>query len=145
MDKETEPQIQPSNATSNDNSNGPSNGQLNGTSTGKTKAAPVVLTGKDPNWKYNGAKERPTRKEVEQTMGALTNLLHASHKPLPHRYGDGKQRKSIYDEKYEGVWGDIKSLVKQGHLKESYKTISTVAKHKKHGGYIDDKTYIVSF
>jgi len=145
MDKETEPQTQPTSSTSNGNPNDHSNGRSNVASNGKTKVAPVPLAGKNSNWKYKGAKERPTRKEVEQTMGALTNLLHASNKPLPSRYGDGKQRKSIYDEKYEGVWGDIKALAAQGRLMESYKTITTVAKHKKHGGYTDDKTYIVGF
>ena len=104
---------------------------------------PVPLTGQKA-WIHKGAKEKPTRKEVESTMGALTNLLHASNKPLPHRYGDGKQRKSIYDEEFTGLWQDIKALIKQGHLKETIKTVRTVAKHKKHGGYTDDKTYIVS-
>lgn len=78
-------------------------------------------------------------------MGAITNLIHASHKPLPHHYGDGKSRQSAYDQQYEGTWGDIKALWKAGHLKESYKTIKTVAKHKKHGGYTDDKTYIMEY
>ncbi|KAF8454382.1 heme peroxidase [Terfezia claveryi] len=146
MDKENDLQIQPANITSNgnshDHSNDHSNGHPTGASNGKAKATPVPLGGRDSNWKYKGAKERPTRKEMEQTMSALTNLLHASNKPLPNRYGDGKERKSIYDEKYEGVWGDIKALAKQGKLSESYKTISTVAKHKKHGGYTVDKTYI---
>lgn len=148
MNKGTEPQIQPTNGAGNgasSSSNDHLNDHPNIASNGRTKTMPVPLRGKDPKWKYNGAKEKPTRKEVDQTMGALTNLLHASNKPLPNRYGDGKQRKSIYDESYEGAWADIKSLMKQGHLKESYNTISTVTKHKKHGGYTDDKTYIVGF
>lgn len=132
-----------SNGQTNGHSNGQSNGQSKGTPHVSEKATPVPLPGKDMSWKYKGAKERPSRKEVDQTLGALTSLIHASHKPLPSRYGDGKERKSVYDEKYEGKLADLKSLWKSGHLKESYRTISTLSKHQKNPGYIDDKTYIV--
>ena len=119
-----------------------SNGTSDNTTAPMTTAPPVSFE-KRREW-HDGSKKKPTRAEVDKTMSAVTNLLHASNKPLPHRYGDGKQRRSIYDETYTGSWNDIKSLLKQGHLKESYKTVTTVAKHKKHGGYTDDKTYIVS-
>lgn len=132
-------------------SNGASDSSFNGASHGassssRAKAQPVVLsTSKDPNWKYRGVKNKPTRKEVDQTLGAITNLVHASNKPLPNRFGDGKERKSVYDEQYGGTWADIKFLLKNGNLGESYRTVKALSKAKKNPGYTDDKTYIVSF
>ncbi|KAF8465354.1 heme peroxidase [Kalaharituber pfeilii] len=132
------------NGQTNGHSNGHSNGQSNGHSKGKGAATAEVPTSTQVS-KYKGSKAKPTRKDVDQTMGAITNLLHASNKPLPHRYGDGKQRKSIYEQKYTGIWADIKYLSKEGNLKESYKTLRTLAKHKKRPGYTDDKTYTMEY
>lgn len=155
MDKDDISTNGQSNAQVNGQSNGYSNGQTNGHSGGQSnghskgtpyiseKAAPVALPGRSPTWKYKGAKERPSRKELDKTLGALTNLIHASNKPLPSPYGDGKERKSVYDEKYQGKLADIRSLWKDGHLLESYTTLKTLAKHKRKPGYTDDKTYIV--
>jgi linoleate 10R-lipoxygenase len=86
---------------------------------------------------------QPTRKEVEATFEKFAALIHASNRPLPHRYGDGRTEKE--DDQTTGIRNDIAVLRKGGFLRESLQTIWMTVQNKRRGGPVDDKTMIVSF
>jgi len=84
---------------------------------------------------------KPSRKEVEATFTKFASLIHASNRPLPHRYGDGKS--AAEEEEQTGIRADLTALRKGGFLKESIETLLMFAKGKWKGGPTDDKTMIV--
>ncbi|KAI5788727.1 heme peroxidase [Pyronema domesticum] len=91
--------------------------------------------------KVNPPVAKPTRKEVEATFEKFASLIHASNRPLPHRYGDGRTEKE--DDQTTGIRNDIAVLRKGGFLMESLQTIWMVVQNKRRGGPVDDKTMIM--
>ncbi|KAI5806988.1 heme peroxidase [Geopyxis carbonaria] len=86
---------------------------------------------------------KPTRKELDDTFSKFASLIHASNRPLPNRYGDGRDRKTEYDQKQTGIREDIKALRKGGFLMDSIKTLHLALQTKKKGGPTDDKTMLM--
>lgn len=120
----------------NGHSNGYSNGASNGVSKGKT--AKYATQAKPPP-----PVAKPTRAAVDSTFEQFANLLHASNRPLPNRFGDGQDQRPP-EVKQTGVLTDIKTLRRGGFFWESVGTLWTLLKQKKKGGPVDDKTMIVS-
>lgn len=123
------------NGTSNNGSTAPLNGHSNGSYYGskskqKKKSPPLA--------------KKQTRKDVDDTFSKFASLIHASNRPIPNRYGDGRDHDA--DEvKRTGLRQDIKALRKGGFLGESLKTIRMYLAHAREGGAVDDKTMLVSF
>lgn len=124
------------NGASHSGSTAPLNGHSNGASKGnksnnqKKKAPPVA--------------KKPTRKDVDNTFSKFASLIHAANRPIPNRYGDGRDHDAV-EEKKTGLRQDIKALRKGGFLGESLKTIRMYLAHAREGGPVDDKTMLVCF
>ncbi|KAL7269861.1 hypothetical protein RUND412_007453 [Rhizina undulata] len=84
-----------------------------------------------------------TRKQLDKTFAQFSALIHASNRPVPNRYGDGRERATSADEKKTGIIDDIKVLRQGGFLLESIQTLHMLLKGKLNGGPIDDKTMIM--
>lgn len=88
--------------------------------------------------------KNPTRKEVDDVFSKFAGLIQASNRPIPNRYGDGRDHDAT-EEQQTGVWNDMKVLKKGGYLGETLKTLWMHMSHARKGGPVDDKTMIVSF
>jgi len=117
-------------------SNGYSNGVSNGV--GKGKAGKYATRAKPPP-----PVAKPTRAAVDSTFEQFANLLHASNRPLPNRFGDGKDQRPP-EVKQTGLLTDINTLRRGGFFWESVGTLRDLLKQKIKGGAVDDKTMIVS-
>jgi hypothetical protein len=87
--------------------------------------------------------KKPNRQDLDQTFAQLSSLIHAASRPLPNKYGDGRDRKAAADEEHTGILTDLRSLKKQGFLSESVKTIKDLLRGRMKGLPVDDKTMIV--
>ena len=76
-------------------------------------------------------------------MSDLLALVEAKRRPLPHHFGSGVDRKTDSDFAKTGLWQDLKALGFT-NIGEAAKTAYELWKHKKEGGFIDDKTMLVS-
>jgi hypothetical protein len=110
-------------------SNGASNGVKKAGNASRSKPPPPVA--------------KPTRETVDSTFDQFSNLLHASNRPLPNRFGDGKDHRPP-PEKKTGVLLDIATLRAGGFFWESVGTLRDFLKGKLAGGPTDDRTMIVS-
>ena len=88
--------------------------------------------------------KKPTKQDLDHTFAQLSTLIHASGRPVPGRYGDGRERKPSDEEEQTGILTDLRVLKKGGFLSESVGTIWMLLRGKMKGGPIDDKTMIVS-
>jgi hypothetical protein len=86
---------------------------------------------------------KPTRKDIDATFSRFGALIHASNRPLPNRFGDGREP-TKQDDKQTGILEDLEALRKGGFLIESAQTLRMALKSAKKGGPVDDKTMIVS-
>lgn len=75
-------------------------------------------------------------------MSDILALVEMSKRPLPNRFGSGVDRKTDSDFKKTGLWQDLKALGFT-NIGEAAKTAYELYKHKKEGGYVDDKTMLV--
>jgi hypothetical protein len=89
-------------------------------------------------------KVKPTRSDVENTFKKFASLIHASNRPLPHRYGSGQDGTGPAEQEMTGLRHDLSVLRKNGFLFESLQTIWEFASGKIKGDPVDDKTMIVS-
>jgi linoleate 10R-lipoxygenase len=87
---------------------------------------------------------KPNRNDVEDTFKKFASLIHASNRPLPHRYGSGQAGSGPAEQEMTGIGHDLSVLRKDGFLLESLKTIWDFASDKIKGDPVDDKTMIVS-
>jgi linoleate 10R-lipoxygenase len=88
---------------------------------------------------------KPTRKDVDATFAKFANLIHASNRPLPNRYGDGRDGSLNPDhDQRTGIRNDIMVLRRGGFTRESIQTLWEVLHNKRKGGPTDDKTMIVN-
>ncbi|TGZ79433.1 heme peroxidase [Ascodesmis nigricans] len=86
--------------------------------------------------------KNPTRKEVDDVFSKFAGLIQASNRPIPNRYGDGRDHDAT-EEQQTGVWNDMKVLKKGGYLGETLKTLWMHMSHARKGGPVDDKTMIM--
>ncbi|KAF8249495.1 heme peroxidase [Wilcoxina mikolae CBS 423.85] len=84
---------------------------------------------------------KPTRKDIDATFTKFAALIHASNRPLPNRYGDGRDDPD--DEKLTGIRHDIMVLRRGGFMMESLHTLWNTLQNKRKGGPTDDKTMIM--
>jgi len=127
-------------ASHSNGTNGATGGHSNGASNGvsKGKAVKYATRAKPPP-----PVAKPTRAAVDSTFEQFANLLHASNRPLPNRFGDGKDR-GPPEVKQTGILTDINTLRRGGFFWESVGTLRDLLKQKIKGGAVDDKTMIVS-
>lgn len=74
--------------------------------------------------------------DVGGTAGKYSQLLHAARRPLPTQSGDGSYLKS--EPKHTSIMQDLRAIGLKG-----VRTLLSVRKHKKKGGLIDDKEYLM--
>lgn len=108
----------------------------NGT-TGFKTAGPVSKNAA----RVNPPVAKPTRKEVDATFAKFASLINASNRPLPHRFGDGRDESASEPETMTGYIQDIAALRQGGYIIESIQTLWMALGGK--GKPADDKTMIV--
>ena len=84
---------------------------------------------------------KPTRKEVDATFAKFAQLINASNRPLPNRFGDGRDVSATEHEDMTGIRADIAALRRGGYIIESIQTLWMALRGK--GAPADDKTMIV--